>query len=130
VAIFDLDWSKIDFRLFDLCMAVDYFCSSWDEDSDGDLRLDRASLFLNCYQEKLHRTGGMKPLNAVEIKHLPDMLSAANLCIINWIVATFHKDADLNDDEYLAYLKHSVRLMYSIAEQRSHISQMASELHT
>ena len=128
VAIFDFDWSKIDLRLFDLCMAVGYFCSNWDEDSDGELRLGRASLFLNSYQEKLHQTGGMKPLNTMEIKHLPSMLSAANLCILKWIVATFYKDADLNDHEYLAYLKHNVRLMYFIAEHRSHISQIASDL--
>ena len=130
VAIFDLDWSKIDFRLFDLSMAVDYFCSSWGENSDGELRLDRAFLFLNSYQEKLYQTGGMKPLNTVEIKNLPGMLSAANLCIVNWIVTTFHQETDLNDHEYLDYLKHSVRLMYFIAEHRSNISQMASELHT
>jgi homoserine kinase type II len=128
VGVFDFDWSKIDFRLFDLCMAVDYFCSSWGGDSDGNLRLDKASLFLNAYQEHLHQTGGMKPLNTVEIKNLPSMLSAANLCIVHWIVSTFFGDDDLNDHEYLAYLQHSVRLMYSIEKHRRNISQMAADL--
>ncbi len=128
VGIFDFDWSKIDLRLFDVCMAVAYFCCSWDEKNDGDLRLEKAALFLNAYQDQLHQTDGMKPLNAVEIKHLPDMLTAANLCIINWIVSTFYADDDLNDYEYLAYLKHSVRLMYSIEENRSTISQIAADL--
>ena len=56
------------------------------------------------------------------------MLTAANLCIINWIVSTFYADDDLNDYEYLAYLKHSVRLMYSIEKHRSTISRIAANL--
>ena len=128
VGIFDFDWSKIDLRLFDVCMAVDYFCSSWDERNDGDLDLEKAARFLNAYQDQLHQTEGMKPLVAAEIDNLPGMLTAAGLCIINWIVSTFHGNGDLNDDEYLTYLKHSARLMYSIEKQRSTISQMAAKL--
>jgi homoserine kinase type II len=128
VGIFDFDWSKIDLRLFDVCMAVAYFCCSWDEKNDGDLRLEKAALFLNAYQDQLHQTDAMKPLNAVEIKHLPGMLTAANLCIINWIVSTFYADDGLNDYEYLAYLKHSVRLLYSIEKHRNTISQIAADL--
>ncbi len=45
VGIFDFDWSKIDLRLFDVCMAVDYFCCSWDEKNDGDLRPEKDSPF-------------------------------------------------------------------------------------
>ena len=128
VGIFDFDWSKIDLRLFDVCMAVDYFCCSWDEKNDGDLRLEKAALFLNAYQDQLHQTDGMKPLNAVEIKNLPGMLTAANLGIINWIVSTFYTNDDLNDYEYLAYLKHTVRLMYAIEKHRSAIAQIAADL--
>jgi len=130
MGIFDFDWSKIDLRLFDVCMAVDYFCSSWDERNDGDLDLEKAVLFLNDYQNQLHQTDVMKPLVAAEINNLPGMLTAAGLCIINWIVSTYHEDDNLNDDEYLVYLKHSVRLMYSIEKQRSAILQMAAELLT
>jgi homoserine kinase type II len=132
VGIFDFDWSKIDLRLFDVCMAVDYFCCSWDEINDGELRLEKAALFLNAYQDQLHQTDGMgmKPLVAEEINNMPGMLTAAGLCIINWILSTFYGNDDLNDDEYLTYLKHSVRLMYSIEKQRRNISQMAAELLT
>ena len=56
------------------------------------------------------------------------MLTAANLCIINWIVSTFYTDDDLNDYEYLAYLKHNVRLMYSIEKHRRAIAQIAADL--
>jgi homoserine kinase type II len=128
VGIFDFDWSKIDLRLFDVCMAVDYFCCSWGEKNDGDLRLEKTALFLNAYQEQLQQTGGLKPLNTSESGNLPSMLTAANLCIMNWIVSTFYGGDDLNDSEYLAYLKHSVRLMYFIARHRSTISRIATEL--
>jgi homoserine kinase type II len=130
VGIFDFDWSKIDLRLFDVCMAVDYFCCSWDKQNDGALDLEKAALFLNTYQDQLHQTGGMKPLVAGEINNLPGMLTAAGLCIISWIVSTFYGDDALHEDEYLAYLKHGVRLMYSIEKRRSAILQMASGLLT
>jgi homoserine kinase type II len=130
VGIFDFDWAKLDLRLFDVAMAVDYFCSSWDKRNDGDLDLEKAALFLNAYQDQLHQTDGMKPLAAAEIHNLPGMLTAAGLCIINWIVSTYHEDDDLNDDEYLAYLKHGVSLIYSIEKHRSAISQMAGDLLT
>jgi homoserine kinase type II len=111
-------------------MAVDYFCSSWEERSDGDLDLGTVALFLNNYQDQLYQIDGMKPLVAAEISNLPGMLTAAGLCIINWIVSTYHADDDLNDDEYLAYLKHSVRLMYSVEKQQRNISQIAADLLT
>ena len=130
VGIFDFDWAKLDLRLFDVCMALDYFCSSWDDRNDGDLDLEKIALFLNTYQDQLHQTDGMKPLVAVEIHNLPGMLTAAGLCIINWIVSTYHEDDDLSDKEYLVYLKHSVRLMHSIEKQRGTISQMAADLLT
>jgi homoserine kinase type II len=130
VGIFDFDWSKLDLRLFDVCMAVDYFCSSWDERIDGDLDLEKVARFLNAYQDQLHHTDGTKPLAAAEIHNFSGMLTAAGLCIINWIVSTFHEDDDLSDDEYLVYLKHSIRLLYSIEKQRRTISQMAADLLT
>jgi hypothetical protein len=92
------------------------------------LRLEKAALFLNTYQGQLHQADGMEPLNAVEIKNLPSMLTAANACIIYWIVSTFYTDVDLNEYEYLSYLKHSVRLMYSIEKHRSTILEIAADL--
>ena len=129
VGIFDFDWSKIDLRLFDVCMAVAYFCCTWDRKDDGRLRLEKADIFLNAYQKELCRTGGMPPFSELEINNLPAMLAAANLCILNWIVSTFYADDDLNDDEYLAYLKHSVALMYSIEASKGEISRIAAAVY-
>jgi homoserine kinase type II len=129
IGIFDFDWSKIDLRLFDVCMATAYFCCSWDRKDDGQLRLGKADLFLNAYQKELCRSGGMQPFNELEIKNLPAMLAAANLCILNWIVSTFYADDDLDDDEYLAYLKHCVALMYSIETCKNEISRIAAAVY-
>ena len=128
VGIFDFDWSKIDFRLFDVSLALDYFCSSWEDEHDGEMRLNKCNLFLTTYQGQLHRLSGMAPLNEIEIKNFPAMLAAANLYLINWIVATYYADPDLNDYEYLAYLKHTVRLMHWIEKHEDDMVQMMSAL--
>jgi homoserine kinase type II len=124
VGIFDFDWSKIDFRLFDVSLALDYFCSSWEDAHDGEMLLDRCILFLTTYQEEAHRMGGMESLNEIEIKNIPAMLAAANLYLINWIVTTYYADPDLNDHEYLIYLKHTVRLMRWIEDHEDDIVQV------
>ncbi|UCE54056.1 MAG: hypothetical protein JSV31_01035, partial [Desulfobacterales bacterium] len=62
----------------------------------------------------------------IEIKNLPTMLSAANQYLINWIVTTYCEDAELNDYEYLAYLKHTVRLMYWLEDHKDDIAQMTA----
>lgn len=128
VGIFDFDWSKVDLRLFDVCLALVYFCSNWDDRHDGEMRLDKCGLFLKTYQDQMQRAGAMEPLNEIEIKNLPAMLAAANLYLINWIVTTYDTDPDLNDDEYLAYLRHTVRLMHWIQNQVDDVAHLAATL--
>jgi homoserine kinase type II len=125
VGIFDFDWSKVDLRLFDVSLALDYFCSSWEDEHDGEMLLNKCNLFLTTYQEKMCRLSKLEPLNKIEVKNLPVMLAAANLYLINWIVATYYADPDLNDYEYLAYLKHTVRLMHWIEKHEDDIYQMS-----
>ena len=125
VGIFDFDWSKIDLRLFDVCFALLYCCSRWYDKYDGEMRLDKCADFLRTYQETLASLGGLDPLNNVELQNLLPMLILANLYLINWIVGTYHTDPDLNDYEYLAYLKHTVKLMYWIEEHKTDIEKMA-----
>jgi homoserine kinase type II len=92
------------------------------------MRLDKCINFLSAYQEKMLSMGGMEPLNEIEIKNLPIMMFAANLYLINWIVTTYNEDADLNDYEYLTYLKHTVRLMHWIEDHKKNIIQMTAAL--
>ncbi len=76
----------------------------------------------------MRRLSDMEPLNEIEIKNLPTMLAAANLYLVNWIVATYYDDPDLNDYEYLAYLKHTVRQMHWIEDHENDIVQTMSAL--
>ena len=36
VGLFDFDWSKLDYRLFDVAQGIVYFCSSWEGHDDGE----------------------------------------------------------------------------------------------
>jgi len=124
VGIFDFDWSKIDLRLFEISLSLLYFCSCWDADHDGELRLDKCTIFLKSYQDTLKKHGGLEPLNDIEFKNLPKMLALANIYLINWEATDYYGNMDLNDYEYLAYLKHNVRLMQWIEEHKDEIGKV------
>lgn len=128
VGIFDFDWSKIELRLFDVCLAMTYCCSSWSDQEDGTLLLDKCSIFLNSYQRKMMELAELEPLNDLEIEYLPIMMAASNLYLINWDVTAYYDGTDLNDYEYLAYLQHNVRLMKWIEAHKAEISAMAKSV--
>lgn len=128
VGIFDFDWCKIDLRLFDVCLALVYACSSWQDESDGVMLLEKSAIFLESYQKTLQALGGLPPLNDVEIQYLPSMIAAANVYLINWGVTAYYSGKDLNVYEYLAYLQHNVRLMKWIENHGAEILQMAKSI--
>lgn len=128
VGIFDFDWSKIDRRLFDVTLALAYCCSSWQDEKDGVLLLDKCSIFLKAYQRKLVELGGLEPLNKVELEYLPMMIAAANIYLINWDVTAYYAGTNLNEYEYIAYLQHNVRLMNWIEEHKAEIAEVAKSL--
>ncbi|HWR44938.1 phosphotransferase [Sporomusa sp.] len=128
VGLFDFDWSKIDVRLFDVCLALAYFCSSWDDETDGVLRLDKCAIFLNSYQKKLQELGGLTPLTDLEKEYFPTMMAAANLYLVNWDVCAYYHGSDLNEYEYIAYLSHNVRLMKWIESHKTEIGEMIKSI--
>ena len=111
VGVFDFDWTKIDLRLFDLCMAVIYFCSSWVGNHDGELDMSRCGIFLQSYQHRLKELNGLELVSPAEREAFPKMLAIANIYLLYWGVSTFLEREEARDDEYQTYLKHSVRLM-------------------
>ncbi|HZK83658.1 MAG TPA: phosphotransferase [Desulfosporosinus sp.] len=125
VGIFDFDWSKIDHRLSDVTLALTYLCSSWQDEQDGVLLIDKCAIFIKSYQRKLLELGGLEPLNAVEIEYLPMMIAAANIYLINWDVAAYYAGTNLNEYEYIAYLQHNVRLMHWIENHKTEIADLA-----
>lgn len=110
VGLFDFDWSKVDARCFDVALAMTYFCTAWEGEEDGELQLDKVAVFLKGYQDTLSSARGVGPLNDVELKYLPHMISASNIYVLNWTIRDFYgREAD--PGEHLLYLRHGVRTM-------------------
>ncbi len=108
-ALFDFDWSKVDYRCFDIGLALFYFFTSWERE-DGHFRLDEAALFLKAYQESMLKFEAPGPMDENELTYLPYMISAANLYVLNWTLEDFyHKEVD--PEEYLVYLAHGVEFI-------------------
>ncbi|HUI88805.1 MAG TPA: homoserine kinase [Anaerolineales bacterium] len=105
--VFDFDWSKVDLRLFDLGLALWYFCTSWQGSEDGSIRLDWADTFLRAYQKTLAKHPRGVRLTEDETRYLPALVNAGNLYVLHWTVLDyFSKDVD--PAEYLTFLDHSL----------------------
>lgn len=129
VGLFDLDWSKIDARIFDLGVALTYFCASWDAShQDTYFRLDRAAAFLKGYQSELMQIGGVSPLDTVELKFLPEMAAAGNIYIMEWALRDYYERPD-DPPEYLNYLQHHLCLMHWFEDRsnRRKLDQMIAD---
>ncbi len=106
--LFDFDWANLDFRSFDVGLAIMYYCTAWEGDQDGNLDLDQAASFLKTYQKTLKELSGLEPMKEPELDFLPHMISASNIFILNWTISDFYsKNAD--PSEYLMFLKHGIR---------------------
>jgi homoserine kinase type II len=123
VGLFDFDWSKVDYRIFDIALALVYFCSSWEGRDSGDLWLDKAVLFTRAYQEEAAKFDEPGPMSEAELAALPRMIANANLFVLNWDVTAYYEDDTVkNDDEYLMYVSHNVMLMEFI---EAHLQELA-----
>ena len=111
VGLFDFDWSKIDYRVFDVALALFYFTAQWRGKGAGCLRLDPFCLFLNVYQKTCHRMGRVAPMSPPELSALVPMLAFANLYVLNWSVVDFTAKAGADDDEYYFFIRHGMRVM-------------------
>ncbi len=107
--LFDFDWSKVDARCFDVALALFYFCTAWEGERAGELRLDDVATFLHAYQDALRGTHQAGPLNDAELALLPDLIGASNLYVLNWTIVDW-ANKELDPQEYLVYLRHGVRV--------------------
>ena len=123
VGLFDFDWSKLDYRVFDLGLALSYFCDSWEGADAGELRLGKVELFLAAYQEESARWGDPGPLAARELALLPRMIANGNLFVLNWDLADYYGDREPNVEEYLVYLKHNAMVLEFI---EGHFDQLTT----
>jgi homoserine kinase type II len=111
VGLFDLDWSKIDARTFDVGVALTYFCASWDASHpDTYFELDKAAKFLKAYQSTLFELGLLAPLDTFELKLLAEMVAAGNIYVMEWALRDYYGRTD-HPPEFVHYLEHHLCLM-------------------
>ncbi len=127
VGIFDFDWSKIDLRIFDLALALVYFCASWDGPAAGSLMLDKFELFLSAYNDRCASNSMPGSLTEQENTFLPLMLVAASLFVMHWTIFDFYRIETPDIDEYLVYLNHYLKLINWIEAQKDQIAGIVGQ---
>jgi len=130
VALFDFDWSKLDYRLFDVAEGIVYFCSSWEGPDDGEIRLDKARLFVRAYQEEAARYAVPGPMSEAELACLPRMVANANLYVLNWDITAYDCARDPDVDEYLFFLTHQLAFMEYIEAHQDELAALAASAAT
>ena len=126
VGIFDFDWSKIDFRLFDLALGLVYFTSIWGEHTAG-LRPDKFTLFLSTYNVACHRSERIVPLTKQEQGALVPMLAIANLYVLNWDLIDFYNTTAADDDAYYEFISHNIGLMHWIESKKEMLERLINQ---
>lgn len=126
VGLFDFDWAKLDYRVFDVAVGLVYFCSSWEGRDDGELRLDKAELFIRAYQDEGARLGEPGPMGADELAVLPRMTAIAALYVVNWDIVAYYKERRPNDDEFLFFLEHNVAFVEFIEDHLDELAAIAA----
>ena len=126
VGIFDFDWSKLDLRLFDVCYAIMYTCSSWDAQTDGTLWLDRTGFFLDGYSKYLKEHGSLTGFTESEKKAFPGMMIAACLYLVNWCTCYYDDFDNLSEYEYFYYLAHTVKLIRFVDNHQAELAEIIS----
>jgi homoserine kinase type II len=132
--VFDFDWSKIDLRIFDLGLALVYFCARWDGRAAGSLDLDKCDMFLQTYNEACALTANPGPISRLEKSHLPSMLAAGNLFVLHWTIFDYYTlesgvtaavfSGRMPDIElYMKFLYHGLNLMNWIEAQKDKIGK-------
>ncbi len=118
--LFDFDWAKIDYRVFDIAVALVYFFSSCQGDDKGRMRLAEAGSFVQAYQEQAARAESPGAMGERELLVVPRMMANANLYLLVWALDCYYVE-HRDEREYLAYLKNYVSIMEDIEQRQSAI---------
>jgi len=110
--VFDFDWCKEDLRLFDVAIAITYFCTSWKEHENGLLFMDEIKVFLRAYQGYLDKSERIYPLSEKELCVLPEMIILANMYVIWWDLQEIFdvEESESCEEECLVYLDHNTKI--------------------
>jgi homoserine kinase type II len=127
VGVFDFDWSKLDYRLFDVALGIVYFSASWEGRDDGELRLDVVRAFSRAYQHEAARFEVPGAMGPAELALLPRMIANANLFVLNWDITAYYDAKHPDDDEYLFYLAHNLSFMDYIEGNQQALGELVTE---
>ena len=122
IGIFDFDWSKIDYRLFDLTLGIVYFTSIWHDRSAG-LQPDKFELFLRCYNDACRRFTHTVPLTEQEQKYFVPMMAIANLYVLSWDLVDLYTALEPDEEEYFKFLDHNISLMHWIEFHKNELNR-------
>ena len=92
-AILDFDWCFFSYRIFDVALAIFYFCRSWVNHS---LCRERYKLYLRNYEDVIS-------LCHEEHKVLKDFLVVVRLYLLNWVLDAYD---NLSQQQQCLYLEH------------------------
>lgn len=125
VGLYDFDWSKVDIRLFDLCLGVVYCCGSWEMLTDGQLRLDDCRSILIGYNKALEGSV-FPPLTADEKKVFVRMLAGAHFYLIYWLTELWYylDPESINNYEAVSYMDHFIRGLNWLKEHQDELQAL------
>lgn len=104
--VFDFDWASIDHRAFEIGLGMVYTFASWQDGMDGHLYLTQMVDWLREYDKALRRMKGLPPLTAAEKEYMPELLLLGWIYLVRWCSKAVYLDMELNQFEYLSYLRH------------------------
>lgn len=126
VALFDFDFARFDYRMFDIGHALHFFCFSWATEDDGQLWPEKLVRFVREYQAAIKEYPGVGPMRPAELANLIPFLHAGNIFTLDWDIRDYFAEPGRDPDEYLTYLQHNVRLMETIDAQQDEISSLVA----
>jgi homoserine kinase type II len=129
-SMFDLDWAKTNYRLFDVCLTAMYVAQSWKADDDGRLRLDDCRNYLEGYNQTLRELGGLEPFNETEKEWFVRMFHVGNLFLVNWCTdGWYYQDPSAhNDYEGQRYMNHFLSSFPQIDDQRVELEALIRQV--
>jgi homoserine kinase type II len=125
VGLYDFDWSKVDIRLFDVCLGVVYCCGSWDMVTDGQLRIDDCRSLLEGYNAALVG-GDFPPLTPDERRVFVRMLASAHFYLIYWLTELWYylDPENINNYEAISYMDHFIRGLNWLKERQGELQAL------
>ena len=129
VGLFDFDWSKIDVRLFDICLGLVYCCSSWHVATDGQMRLNDCRHFLEGYNGALDNSG-LQKLNEAEKNNFAKMMTTAAIYLVYWCTELWYylDPESANDHESIYYLNHFLRNIKWLEAHHADLTNLATDI--